>query len=78
MLKTVTTNCGLAIDDRFVADVEEFLTDIENNQTKAARELSPEEFFNAYLTWNGIIGFDLWELAKQLLDPDETNLPYTD
>lgn len=72
----VTTNCGLAISDHFVADVEESLTDIEGNTTTASRSLSPEKFFNEYLKWNGIIGFDLWTLAKQLLDPEEVNLPY--
>ena len=28
--------------------------------------LSPREAFEAYCGWNGIIGWDLWDVAQQL------------
>ena len=65
MVKICTTTKNLPVDNRFVDDVESYLT------SGSADQLSPEEFFKAYLTWHGIIGYEeiLWDLVTQLIDP---------
>jgi len=54
------------ISPRYVEEVREFLED--NKKVVDVSELTPQEFLDSYLKWNGIIGYtgDIILLMSQL------------
>jgi hypothetical protein len=55
-----------ALPTEAVDDVIEYL--IENKSDRSVDQLTPKEFFETYLVWNGIIGYStsLIELVEAL------------